>query len=65
MTDTQPQLHRRTSSRPAPLERPLAGTTIAFSPADARGAAGEKVFQHGIASGDPALMTVLRDRPAG
>ena len=37
----------------------LAGTTIAFSPADARGAAGEKVFQHGIASGDPTPHGVL------
>ena len=59
MTDTDPQLPRRTVLAAGAAGATLAGTTIAFSPADARGAAGEKVFQHGIASGDPTPHGVL------
>jgi phosphodiesterase/alkaline phosphatase D-like protein len=52
VTDTPPRLSRRTVLAAGAAGATLVGTTIAFSPADARGAAGEKVFQHGTASGD-------------
>jgi hypothetical protein len=51
VTDADPQLPRRTVLAARAAGATPAGTTIAFSPADARGAAGEKVFHHGIASG--------------
>ena len=59
MTDTHTLLPRRTVLAAGAAGAALTGTTIASSPADARGAAGEKVFRHGIASGDPTPDAVL------